>query len=161
MFGIGLPEFIFILVIALIVVGPEKLPDIARSLAKQLAELKKTADSFKQSLHETHLKETLDEISEAVPDPHYLSHTKPPYDEERNEAEVPKVNPDQPPPSPVPETDEQEGGEPFPEDEGAFAAPVGHDKTGPWKNRENPENAENAENRQNRAVVKEEPKDGQ
>jgi len=39
MFGIGLPELILIMAVALIVVGPEKLPDLARGLAKQLIEL--------------------------------------------------------------------------------------------------------------------------
>jgi sec-independent protein translocase protein TatB len=52
MFGIGLPEFILILALALIVVGPEKLPELAKSLAKQLLELKKTANALKDSLQE-------------------------------------------------------------------------------------------------------------
>lgn len=52
MFGIGLPEMILILALALIVVGPDKLPDLARSLAKGLMELKKTAEGLKQSLSE-------------------------------------------------------------------------------------------------------------
>ncbi|MBU0967665.1 MAG: twin-arginine translocase TatA/TatE family subunit [Proteobacteria bacterium] len=52
MFGIGLPEFILILALALIVVGPEKLPDLAKTLAKQLMELKKTASALQDSLKE-------------------------------------------------------------------------------------------------------------
>lgn len=50
MFGIGLPEMLLIMALALIVVGPDKLPDLARSLAKGLMELKKTAESLKDSL---------------------------------------------------------------------------------------------------------------
>ncbi len=52
MFGIGLPELILILALALIVVGPDKLPDLARSLAKGILELKKTASTLKESLTE-------------------------------------------------------------------------------------------------------------
>jgi len=50
MFGIGLPEMILILALALIVVGPDKLPDLARSLAKGIMELKKTAEGFKEQM---------------------------------------------------------------------------------------------------------------
>ena len=52
MFGIGLPEMILIMALALIVVGPDKLPDLARSLAKGLLDLKKTAEGLKQSFTE-------------------------------------------------------------------------------------------------------------
>jgi len=52
MFGIGLPEMILILALALIVVGPDKLPDLARSIAKGIMELKKTAENLKDSLTE-------------------------------------------------------------------------------------------------------------
>ena len=52
MFGIGLPEMILILALALIVVGPDKLPDLARSLAKGLMDLKKTAEGLKESFSE-------------------------------------------------------------------------------------------------------------
>jgi sec-independent protein translocase protein TatB len=52
MFGIGLPELILIMAVALIVVGPEKLPGLARSLAKGIAELKKATSALKDSLEE-------------------------------------------------------------------------------------------------------------
>lgn len=52
MFGIGLPELILIMAIALIVVGPEKLPELAKTLARQLLEVKRAANALKDSLHE-------------------------------------------------------------------------------------------------------------
>ncbi len=52
MFGIGLPELILIMVVALIVVGPDKLPDLAKTLARQIVELKRAANSLKDTLNE-------------------------------------------------------------------------------------------------------------
>jgi sec-independent protein translocase protein TatA len=50
MFGIGFPELILILVIGLIVLGPNKLPELAKALAKGLAEFKKATQEIKQNL---------------------------------------------------------------------------------------------------------------
>jgi Tat protein translocase TatB subunit len=45
MFGIGMPELLVIFVVALVVLGPKRLPDVAKALGKGLAEFRKaTAD---------------------------------------------------------------------------------------------------------------------
>ena len=50
MFGIGMPEMILILAVALIVIGPKKLPDLAKSLGKALGEFKKATSDLKESM---------------------------------------------------------------------------------------------------------------
>jgi Tat protein translocase TatB subunit len=50
MFGIGFPEMIIIMVIALIVIGPSKLPELARALGKGMAEFRRATQEIKDSL---------------------------------------------------------------------------------------------------------------
>lgn len=58
MFGIGMPEMILILALALIVIGPKKLPDLAKSLGKAMGEFKKATSDLKESMQiDTELKE--------------------------------------------------------------------------------------------------------
>lgn len=50
MFGIGTTELLVILVVALIVLGPSKLPELMRSLGKGLAEFKRMSTDVKRTL---------------------------------------------------------------------------------------------------------------
>ncbi|MDD3311963.1 Sec-independent protein translocase protein TatB [Pseudodesulfovibrio sp.] len=50
MFGIGGPELLIICIVALIVIGPKKLPEMLRSLGKGLAEFKRVGNDVKSTL---------------------------------------------------------------------------------------------------------------
>src|SRR4030095_11859233 len=53
MFGsVGMPELLIILVIALIIFGPRKLPELGRSLGKSLGEFKRASNELKNTLEE-------------------------------------------------------------------------------------------------------------
>jgi Tat protein translocase TatB subunit len=53
MFGIGFQELIIIAVIALLIVGPKKLPDLAKTLGKGLSEFRKATDGITDDLKQT------------------------------------------------------------------------------------------------------------
>jgi sec-independent protein translocase protein TatA len=50
--SIGMPELIIILVIALIIFGPRKLPELGRSLGKSLGEFKRASNELRNTLDE-------------------------------------------------------------------------------------------------------------
>lgn len=52
MFGIGFPELLMILVVALLVIGPKKLPELAKSLGKGLAEFRRATDDLKDTIYQ-------------------------------------------------------------------------------------------------------------
>ena len=50
MFGIGMPELVVIMVVALIVLGPKRLPEAARGLGKAFAELRRSTSGITEEL---------------------------------------------------------------------------------------------------------------
>lgn len=52
MFGIGIPELLVILVVALIVLGPQRLPEVAKALGKGLSELRRATSGLTDELRE-------------------------------------------------------------------------------------------------------------
>jgi sec-independent protein translocase protein TatA len=50
MFGLGIPELILIFVIALVVFGPKKLPELGKSIGRAMAEFKKASEEFQESV---------------------------------------------------------------------------------------------------------------
>jgi len=90
MFGIGMPELLLLLAIALIVVGPKKLPELAKALGRGLAEFKKATNELKESLETntefSELKQSFDDIQETVvEDPEEVSTATTTSDQENEE----------------------------------------------------------------------------
>jgi sec-independent protein translocase protein TatB len=52
MFGIGMPELLLILGLALIVLGPKKLPELAKALGKGIAEFRRATDELKDEFRQ-------------------------------------------------------------------------------------------------------------
>jgi TatA/E family protein of Tat protein translocase len=53
MFGISFPELFIIIAVALVVFGPDKLPEIARKLGKLTADLRRNSDSLRREFYNT------------------------------------------------------------------------------------------------------------
>lgn len=74
MFGIGIPELLLIVVVGIIFIGPQKLPDVLRAVGKGLVEFKRAANDIKYTVQEemekmaeeTEINQTKEDIEEGM-----------------------------------------------------------------------------------------------
>ncbi len=106
MFGIGMPEMLLICAIALIVIGPKKLPDLAKSLGRAFGEFKRATSDLKESLEiDTDLSDVskpFDEITDDIKDS--LDSPRDQMANETSESDPPEDNPK--------DNDDKQGSEP-------------------------------------------------
>lgn len=50
MFGLGMSEILLIAIVAIVVIGPKRLPEVAKALGKGYAEFRKALDGFKDAV---------------------------------------------------------------------------------------------------------------
>ncbi len=81
MFGIGMPEMLLILAVALIVFGPKRLPELAKSLGRALGEFKRATSDLKQSIETDagldDVRTSFDEIKKDIKSPVDLADPEP------------------------------------------------------------------------------------
>jgi len=63
MFGISMWEMILIFAIALIVIGPDKLPDLAKTVGRMMGELKKAVSDIKESIN---IEDEIDDVKKTI-----------------------------------------------------------------------------------------------
>lgn len=97
MFGIGMQELILVLVVALIILGPKKLPDVAKSLGKALNEFKRATSDIKESLEVNHNPDTVNKSHDALNDTHPATGAI----ESASEVAPPSLSPEETAPRPM------------------------------------------------------------
>ena len=105
MFGIGTPELLVILVVALVVLGPKRLPEVARALGKGLAELRKATSGLTEELNNARV--LIEEEARIA--------------ERKKPQNLPPLNVERPPDKPIAESPAEPGA--------AVAAPIAKPET--------------------------------
>jgi TatA/E family protein of Tat protein translocase len=88
MLGIGMQEIIIILVVALIIIGPKKLPDLARALGRAMGEFRKAADDLKDNLDINGMKEEKEKLLHELTQTDLSKDRKPKEDKKPSQAEA-------------------------------------------------------------------------
>lgn len=89
MFGMGMQEILIILAVALIVIGPRKLPDLAKSLGRALGEFRRATSDIKDTIN---LEADASAKPPYIPDPVVDDEPDVTDDEETSSSEPPKTN---------------------------------------------------------------------
>jgi TatA/E family protein of Tat protein translocase len=101
-FGIGMTELLVILVIGLLVLGPKRLPELARSLGRGLAEFRRASTEMRKEFLDVAEEVKIEPPGDAAPP----ELAKPEADQERNAATPPSAEPE----ASVEKTTETSGG---------------------------------------------------
>lgn len=114
MFGIGMQEILVLLVIALVVIGPKKLPEMAKALGKGYGEFRRAFEDMRSSINvdmkTDEEKERLQEIHERVqPPPEPSPPSTAPEDGTDSDATASAVD-EEPSPPPAAPPDRPDGG---------------------------------------------------
>ncbi len=64
--NIGFPELILILIIALLIFGPKKLPEIGKSIGKAISELKRASNELKETIEDEIRAEEIKKFEESL-----------------------------------------------------------------------------------------------
>jgi sec-independent protein translocase protein TatB len=125
MFGIGPTELIVILVIALLVIGPKKLPDLAKSLGKGLAEFRRATSDITTELDNARIV-VQDQVEQAASaHEKNIDKKRAPASSEAESSETGSAEPD---------SDDDDGDDDNDDKENRDSGDNGHDKTGDKRN---------------------------